>query len=52
MAQPRTWEGMRTQITEQLVRQTGEDVDAWNAKLATHDLARSRRCAPGSRPKG
>lgn len=38
MPQPRTWEGMRTQIVEQLVRQTGEDVDAWNAKIAVRDL--------------
>jgi hypothetical protein len=38
MPQPRTWEGMRSQIMEQLVRQTGEDVDAWNAKIAARDL--------------
>ena len=34
MPQPRTWEGMRTQIEEILERRTGEGVEAWNAKIA------------------
>jgi Domain of unknown function (DUF5655) len=34
MPQPRTWEGMRTQIEEILERRTGEGVAAWNAKIA------------------
>lgn len=37
MPQPRTWEKMRSQITTQLVKQTGEDVAAWNARIAAQD---------------
>ncbi len=31
---PRTWEQMRTSITERLERQTGHDVAWWNAEIA------------------
>jgi hypothetical protein len=34
MPQPRTWEGMRTQIAEILERRTGEGVEPWKAKIA------------------
>ena len=34
MPQPRTWEGMRTQIVEILQRRTGEGVETWNARIA------------------
>jgi hypothetical protein len=33
MPQPRTWEGMRTQIAEILERRTGEGVQPWKAKI-------------------
>jgi hypothetical protein len=34
MPQPRTWEAMRRQIAEILVRRSGMDVEAWNARIA------------------
>ena len=34
MTVPRTWEQMRTSITERLERQTGNDVGWWNAAIA------------------
>jgi Domain of unknown function (DUF5655) len=43
MPQPRTWEAMRRQIAGILVRRTGTDVNAWNARIA------DRR--PGSEPE-
>jgi hypothetical protein len=39
MPQPRTWEGMRSQIVAQIERQTGQGVDAWNARIAKQDPA-------------
>ncbi len=36
MAQPRTWQAMRAQIADNLVRRTGEGVEAWNARIAEH----------------
>lgn len=34
MPQPRTWEGMRTQIVAQLERQTGRSLAEWTAQIA------------------
>src|SRR5580704_13531710 len=34
MPEMRTWQAMREQILRQLERQTGEQVEAWNAKIA------------------
>ena len=34
MTAPRTWEQMRTSITDRLERQTGNDVGWWNAAIA------------------
>lgn len=35
--QPRSWEEMNTSIRAMLVKRTGQDVEAWNARVAAQD---------------
>jgi hypothetical protein len=36
---PLTWQQMRERTVRSLVARTGEDVDAWNRRIAEHDFA-------------